>query len=288
MEPDAAGAAASGVAAAAEFLRGRLKGFGPSVAIVLGSGLGPLAERIERATVVAYSDIPGFPETGVAGHRGELVLGELEGVRVLLQNGRLHLYEGHAPETVVLPVRVLHALGIETLIVTNAAGALRLGLRPPALMLIAGHVNLMFRSPLAGPVVAPEPRFPDLSRAYDAGLRAVARDVARAEGIALEEGVYVGVLGPSYETPAEVRMLGRIGDAIGMSTVREVVTASALGMRVLGISTIANVPAGTTNEGISHEDVLAAGRAVAHDLERLVRGVLRRLSREARSRKREA
>jgi len=205
------------------------------------------------------------------------VLGELEGVRVLLQSGRFHLYEGHAPATVALPVRVFHALGVETLIVTNAAGALRAGFRPPALMLIADHVNLMFRSPLAEPVVPPEGRFPDLSEAYDRGLRALARQVALAEGIMLEEGVYVGVLGPSYETPAEVRMLGRFGDAIGMSTVPEVVTASALGMRVLGISTIANAPAGTTHESISHEDVLKAGRAVAEDLERLVRGVLRRL-----------
>jgi purine-nucleoside phosphorylase len=265
------------VAAAADALRGRLKGFGPRVGIVLGSGLGGLAEQVERATAVPYADIPGFPVAGVAGHKGELVLGELEGKRVLLQNGRFHLYEGHAPETVALPARVFRALGIETLIVTNAAGALNGQYRPPALMLIADHVNLMFRSPLAGPVVPPEGRFPDLSRAYDRRLRALAREVAVAAGIALEEGVYVGVLGPSYETPAEVRMLGRFGDAIGMSTVPEVVTASALGMRVLGLSTIANAPAGTTHAGISHEDVLAAGRAVAGDLERLLRGVLRRL-----------
>ena len=281
--PDPAGATAAGVAAAAEFLRERLKGFGPSVGIVLGSGLGGLAGRVERATVVAYGDIPGFPAAGVAGHRGELVLGELAGTRVLVQDGRSHLYEGPAPEAVVLPVRVLHALGVGSLLVTNAAGALRPGFRPPALMLIADHVNLLFWSPLAGPVVPPEPRFPDVSRVYDPGLRAVARAVAMAEGIALEEGVYVGVLGPSYETPAEVQMLRRFGDAIGMSTVPVGVTAAALGVRVLGISTIANAPAGTTREGISHEDVLRAGRAVASDLERLIRGVLHRLARGAGS-----
>jgi purine-nucleoside phosphorylase len=265
------------VAAAVEALRGRLKGFGPRVAIVLGSGLGGLAEHVERATVVPYGDLPGVPAAGVAGHKGELVLGELEGVRVLLQSGRFHLYEGHAPATVALPVRVFHALGVETLIVTNAAGALRAGFRPPALMVIADQVNLMFRSPLAGPVVPPEQRFPDLSQAYDRGLRALARQVALAEGITLEEGVYVGVLGPSYETPAEIQMLRRFGEAIGMSTVPEVVTARALGMRVLGISTITNPAAGTSHEKISHEEVLQAGRAVAGDLERLVRGVLRRL-----------
>ena len=278
MKTDSGGAgAASRVAAAAEFLRGRLKGFGPRVGIVLGSGLGALAGKLERASAVPYGEIPGFPAAAVAGHKGELALGELEGSRVLLQNGRFHLYEGHSPETVALPVRVFHALGIEILVVTTAAGALRGGLRPPALMLIADHVNLMFRSPLAGPVVPPEPRFPDLSHAYDPGLRALARQVALAGGIALEEGVYVGVLGPSYETPAEVRMLGRFGDAIGMSTVPEVVVARARGMRVLGISTLTNLAAGISPTPLSHEEVLAAGRAVAADLERLVRGLLPQL-----------
>lgn len=262
---------------AAEFLKGRLKGFGPSVAIVLGSGLGGLAESVERATRVPYRDIPGFPEAGVAGHSGELVLGELEGVRVLLQSGRFHLYEGHDPETVALPVRVFHELGIRTLIVTNAAGALRATFRPPALMLIVDQVNLMSRSFLAGPVVPPEERFPDMSQPYDAGLRRVAREVALAQGIALEEGVYLGVLGPSYETPAEIRMMQRLGDAIGMSTVPEVVVARARGMRVLGISTLTNLAAGISPTPLSHQEVLEAGRAVAQDLERLVRGILPRL-----------
>ncbi|MBI2615771.1 MAG: purine-nucleoside phosphorylase [Gemmatimonadetes bacterium] len=263
------------VGEAAEFLRGRLKGFGPRVAVVLGTGLGGLAEKVERPIVVPYREIPGFPETGVAGHRGELVLGRLEGVPVLLQSGRFHLYEGHDPETVVLPTRVFHTLGIETLVVTNAAGGLSPTFRPPVLMLIADHVNLMFRSFLAGPVVPPEERFPDMSEPYDRALRRLAREVALAEGIGLEEGVYVGLLGPSYETPAEIRMLQRFGDAVGMSTVPEVVAARARGMRVLGISTITNLAAGISPTALSHEEVLEAGMAVAADLERLVRGVLR-------------
>jgi purine-nucleoside phosphorylase len=265
------------VANVVEFLRPRLKGFGPRVAIVLGSGLGALAEKVERPVRVPYRDIPGFPEAGVAGHSGELVLGELEGVRVVLQNGRYHLYEGHDPDTVVLPVRVFHRLGTGTLIVTNAAGALRPTFRPPALMLIADHVNLMSRSFLTGPVAPGEERFPDMSRPYDPDLRRVARDVALAEGVALEEGVYVGVLGPSYETPAEIRMMQRFGDAIGMSTVPEVVVARARGMRVLGISTVTNLAVGISPTPLSHEEVLEAGRVVAADLERLVRGILRRL-----------
>jgi len=268
---------ADGVAKAAEFLRGRLKGFGPSVAIVLGSGLGSLADKVERAVRVPYREIPGFPEAGVAGHSGELVLGELEGVRVLLQSGRFHLYEGHDPETVALPVRVFHRLGIGTLIVTNAAGALRPTFRPPALMLIADQVNLTSRSFLSGPVVPPEERFPDMSQAYDRALRQLTRDVARDQGVTLEEGVYVGVLGPSYETPAEIRMMQRFGDAIGMSTVAEVVVARARGMRVLGISTITNLAAGLSPTPLSHDEVLEAGRAVAADLERLLGGVLRGL-----------
>jgi purine-nucleoside phosphorylase len=178
---------------------------------------------------------------------------------------------------VVLPVRVFHQLGIRTLVVTNAAGALRSTFRPPALMLIADHVNLMFRSFLAGPVVPGEQRFPDMCRPYDPELRRVARDVALAQGVTLEEGVYVGVLGPSYETPAEIRMMQRLGDAIGMSTVPEVVVARAGGMRVLGISTITNLAAGISPTPLSHEEVLEAGRAVAADLERLVRGILPRL-----------
>lgn len=254
----------------------RLGDLRPRVAIVLGSGLGALARAVESAVTVPYGEIPGFPPSAVAGHSGELVVGRLEGVPVVLQSGRFHLYEGHAPETVALPIRLFAALGVEILIVTNAAGGLRLTFAPPVLMLIADHINLLWRNPLFGPVAEGETRFPDMSAPYDAGLRAIARHVARDAGIALEEGVYAAVLGPSFETPAEIRMLQRIGaDAVGMSTVPEVLVARARGLRVLGVSTIANYGAGITPNRLTHEEVLEAGRQASHDLETLVRGVLR-------------
>ena len=178
----------------------------------------------------------------------------------------------------ILPVRTFVALGIDVLIVTNAAGGLRLGLRPPALMLIADHMNFMFRSPLAGPVVPAELRFPDMSEPYDRKLRALARSVAVQNGIELFEGVYAGVLGPSYETPAEIRMLGRLGaDAVGMSTVPEVIAARAGGVRTLGISTITNVAAGMSLEKLDHGDVIVAGEQVKGELNALVEGVLQQI-----------
>jgi purine-nucleoside phosphorylase len=255
-----------------------LKGIQPEAAIVLGSGLGALADSVERSRRLAYGDIPGFPIPQVAGHGGELVAGEIAGRPVLLQSGRFHLYEGHDPETVGLPTRVFAELKIPVLILTNAAGGVRTGMRPPTLMLISDHLNLMWRNPIVGPVVDGEQRFPDMSEPYDRELRVLAREVALAERISLEEGVYAGLLGPSYETPAEIRMLQRIGaDAVGMSTVPEVIVARARGMRVMGISSITNPAAGTSPYKLSHEEVLAAGKQVAHDLERLIRGVVQRL-----------
>ena len=264
------------VSAAAEALSERLGAVRPKVAVVLGSGLGALSEAVESPVRMPYADIPGFPATTVHGHAGEFIAGTLEGVPVLLQSGRFHLYEGHEPDTVILPVRVFAALGIETLIVTNAAGGLRSTFRPPLLMLIADHINLMWRSPLAGRVHEGEQRFPDMSESYDRELRALARQVAREAGIALDEGVYAGLLGPTYETPAEIRMLLRIGaDAVGMSTVPEVIAARARGLRVLGVSSITNPGAGLTAASLSHQEVLEAGRQLAADLETVVRGVLR-------------
>ncbi|HET7585914.1 MAG TPA: purine-nucleoside phosphorylase [Gemmatimonadaceae bacterium] len=251
----------------------------PRVAIVAGSGLHGLADALDHAVHVPFSDLPGIPSPTVAGHGGELVCGMLESLPVIVQRGRAHLYEGHAPEAVVESVRFLAAIGVDTLIVTNAAGALRTALRPPTLMLIADHVNLTFRSALGGAVREGEERFPDMSAPYDAALRARARQVARTLGIALEEGVYAGVLGPSYETPAEIRMLARFGaDAVGMSTVNEVIAARALGLRVLGISAITNVAAGLSPSRLSHGDVLRAGERVSSNLERVVRGVVRTLA----------
>ncbi len=250
----------------------------PRVAIVLGSGLGDLVRSVEKARRLPYADIPGFPVPQVAGHGGDLVAGEIAGKPVLLQSGRFHLYEGHDQETVGLPVRVFAELGIGTLFVTNAAGGVRPGFRPPALMLISDHMNLMWRNPIVGPVAKGEQRFPDMSEPYDRQLRSLAREVALAEGIALEEGVYAGLLGPTYETPAEVRMLQRIGaDAVGMSTVPEVIVARARGMRVMGISTITNLASGISPTKLSHAEVLDAGKQVAERLERLVRGVVARL-----------
>ncbi len=261
--------------AAAAVLADRLAGTTPKVAIVLGSGLGGLVRAVEGGKRVPYGDVPGFPTTTVVGHSGEFVVGHLGGVPVILQAGRFHLYEGHDPQTVVLPVRVFAELGVEVLIVTNAAGGLSPTMRPPTLMLIADHINLMWQNPLTGSVVEGESRWPDMHDIYDSGLRTTARTVARERGIGLAEGVYLGLLGPSYETPAEIRMLQHLGaDAVGMSTVPEVIVARARGIRVLGISSLTNAGAGLFQGVLDHEEVLAAGRALADDLEALVRGVI--------------
>ena len=270
--------AAQVVTRAAEAVRAAIAPRRPTVAIVLGSGLGFLGGELEQAVRVPYAAIPGFPQPGVAGHAGELIAGTLEGKTVLAQSGRFHLYEGHEPELSALPVRVFAALGIGTLLLTNAAGGIRRTFHPGTLMLIADHVNMMFRNPLVGPVAQGDERFPDMSDPYDAGLRALARRVAAAERVPLEEGVYVGVLGPSYETRAEIRMLERIGaDAVGMSTVPEVVAARARGLRCLGISTVTNLAAGLGGATLSHEEVLAGADRVKGDLARLVRGIVRAL-----------
>ena len=256
-----------------------LEGRRPRIAIVLGSGLGGLLSSVGDSRRLSYRQIPGFPVPTVAGHRGQLVVGTLQDQDVLLQSGRFHLYEGHSPKTAALPVRVFAQVGIETLMLTNAAGGVRPGLRPPSLMLIADHINLMWRSAIVGPVEPGEHRFPDMSNPYSPHLRRVAREAALAEGIPLEEGVYLGLLGPSYETPAEIRMLRRIGaDAVGMSTVPEATVARARGMRVMGISTITNLAAGISPHRLSHDEVLRAGKQVAGDLEQLLAAVVRRLS----------
>ena len=191
----------------------------PRVAIVLGSGLGGIAEAIERPTRIPYRDVPGFPGATVVGHAGELIAGTLGGVPVIALSGRFHLYEGHDAALAALPVRVLHALGATMLVVSNAAGGVRETLTAGTLMLITDHVNFMFRNPLLGPLEEGDVRFPDMSEPYDRELRVLAQRVALEQGVALAEGVYVGLLGPSYETRAEVKMLARLGaDAVGMST----------------------------------------------------------------------
>ena len=267
-----------GVAAATDAVKQRLGKLKPRVAIVLGSGLGFLADEVVNPIRIPYNTIPGFPEPGVAGHKGLLVGGTLEEVPVLVQAGRFHLYEGHPAGVAGLPARVFAELGVEILIVTNAAGGVRRTFPGGTLMLIADHINLMWRNPLIGQPQPGEQRFPIMHDSYDGELRALARTVAREMGIRLEEGVYVGLLGPSYETPAEVRMLERLGaDAVGMSTVPEVLVARSRGMRCLGFSIITNPGAGISGEALSHEEVLAVSERVARQLSVLLKGVLRRM-----------
>lgn len=276
MTPD--GDVQRAVDAAAAAVGTRLAGRRPRVAIVLGSGLGFLADELDEAVRISYREIPGFPTPGVVGHKGELVAGTLERVPVIAQSGRFHLYEGHPADVVALPVRVFAALGVDTLILTNAAGGLRPGFHAGTLMLITDHINLMWRNPLIGPVVPGDERFPDMSEPYDRGLLEVARRAAADAGVRLEEGVYCGLLGPSYETPAEIRAFQRLGaDAVGMSTVPEVIAARARGLRCLACSTITN-PAAGLGPPLSHADVLEVGRRVAGDLAAVVRHVLKRLA----------
>ncbi len=265
---------AARVEATARSIQDRI-GAVPDVAIVLGSGLGKLASRLENPRRAPYSAIDGFPTTTVVGHQGELVAGKLGGREVLVQSGRFHLYEGHEPETVALPVRAMAALGMRTLILTNAAGGVRRTFSRGALMMIADHLNLTFRNPLIGALLPGEERFPDMSDPYDPKLRTLAREVARERRIALEEGVYLQLLGPTYETPAEVRMAERLGaDAVGMSTAVEVIAARARGVRCLAFSTITNPAAGITGERLSHTEVMEVAARVSGDLERLVEGVV--------------
>ena len=275
------GAAAGGPAAvrqAAEAVRQAIAPLRPAVALVLGSGLGFLGEEIEGAVRVPYARIPGFPAPTVQGHAGELIAGTLEGKPVLAQSGRFHMYEGHEPAVVGLPVRLFAELGVRTLIVTNAAGGIRRTLRPGSLMLIADHLNFSGRQPLAGPVVEGEERFPDMSDPYDRELRALARGVAAEQRIPLDEGTYAATLGPSYETKAEIEMLKRVGaDAVGMSTVPEIIVARARGIRCLGISIVTNFAAGLGAPTLSHAEVLETAERVKGDLARLVRGIVRKL-----------
>ena len=266
------------VARATEAVRARLGGRMPKVAIVLGSGLGGLADQVENAVRISYADIPGFHVPTVQGHKGELVAGTLGGVEVIMQSGRFHMYEGHPAQASVLPVRVFASLGVTTLVVTNAAGGIRRTFAPGTLMLITDHINLTGRNPLEGAVLAGEARFPDMSVAYDAELREIARQVASTQGTRLEEGVYCALLGPTYETPAEVRMLERLGaDAVGMSTAPETIIARARGMRVLGFSLITNAAAGHSTALLDHKEVMEVAAQAGGKLAALVKGIVEKL-----------
>jgi purine-nucleoside phosphorylase len=263
---------------AADAVRARLGGRKPTAAIVLGSGLGQFAERLTDAVRIPYAEIPHFPAPTVIGHSGELVAGSLQGRTVLVQSGRFHMYEGHPASLTALPVRVFARLGVGTVVLTNAAGGIRRGYGSGTVMLIADQINLSFRNALFGPALPGEIRFPDMSDPYDPGLRAIAREVARRRKIPLAEGVYVGLLGPSYETPAEVRMLERLGaDAVGMSTVLEVIAARAAGLRCLGFSAITNPAAGVTLSKLDHLEVMEVAYRIAGELAALIEGVVAEL-----------
>lgn len=252
----------------------------PKVGIILGSGLGGLAEAVGHPTMIPYDELPSWPVSTVPGHQGRLVIGGLEDQDVLVMQGRAHYYEGYNMAQVGLPVRVMQRLGIEILIVTNAAGAVNPAFEPGDLMLITDHLNLIGMAglnPLRGPNLEEiGPRFPDMSRAYDLELRKMARQAAAEKGLTLREGVYVCLAGPSFETPADLRFLQLIGaDAVGMSTVPEVTVARHGGQRVLGISGISN-KANLDGETLTtHEEVLQAGQAIVPKLTDVLRGVLR-------------
>jgi purine-nucleoside phosphorylase len=254
----------------------------PRLGMILGSGLGTLAEAVGQATVIPYSELPFWPVSTVEGHQGRLVIGSLEGQDILVMQGRVHYYEGYSMGQVGLPVRVMQRLGIQILIVTNAAGAVNPAYQPGDLMLIVDHLNLIGMAglnPLRGPNLDElGPRFPDMGRAYDRELIALARQVAKESDIALQEGVYACLAGPSFETPADLRFLRTAGvDAVGMSTVPEVTAARHGGTRVLGISGISNKANLDGNTLTTHAEVLAAGTIIVPRLEKLLRGILRRL-----------
>lgn len=254
----------------------------PRVGIILGSGLGSLAESAAEAVRISFADLPGWPVSTVEGHVGQLVFGRLENQDVLIMQGRSHYYEGYSISRIGLPVRVMQSLGIEILLVTNAAGGVNSGFSPGELMLITDHINMIGMgglNPLRGPNLDRfGTRFPDMSQAYDRKLCELARKAALDSHITLREGVYIALAGPSFETPADLRFLRLIGaDAVGMSTVPEVIVARQGGMRVLGISGLSNKANFDGNTITSHEEVLAAGKLIAPQLLTLVRGVLRQL-----------
>ncbi|MFD2702480.1 purine-nucleoside phosphorylase [Paenibacillus shunpengii] len=236
----------------------------PEIGLILGSGLGILAELIEDAVAIAYEDIPHFPVSTVEGHVGELLIGNIQGRPVVMMKGRFHMYEGYGPEVTAFPVRVMKEIGVEKMLVTNAAGGVNTNYHAGDLMIISDHLNLTGRNPLVGPN---EPafgvRFPDMSEAYSGRLRNLAKTTAEAQGFNIQEGVYAGLLGPNYETPAEIVMLRKLGaDAVGMSTVAEVIVARHTGIEVLGISCITNMAAGILDQPLSHDEVMETAEQV--------------------------
>jgi purine-nucleoside phosphorylase len=263
------------VAAAAAWIQAQTA-IKPTLGVILGSGLGAFAQSLERAHRIPYRDIPHFPVAHVPGHASELVVGELDGVALAVMSGRVHYYEGHEPAHVTLPVRVLGALGVSRLVVTNASGGLNPAFAPGTLMVIEDHINLTGINPLRGPHAEGDgPRFVDMTEAYSSQGRAAWAAAAEASGITLERGIYLGVSGPSYETPAEVRMMQRLGgDAVGMSTVSEVLAARQIGMEVAGLSVVTNPGAGLSPAPLNHAEVTQVAQRMRTQVCDLLRGMV--------------
>jgi purine-nucleoside phosphorylase len=252
----------------------------PVIAVVLGSGLGGFADELTDSTAIPYSEIPGWPPSTAVGHAGRLVIGRLGALEIAVLAGRAHLYEGYTPAQVAYGVRTLAKFGIKSIVFTNAAGGINLAFERGALVLISDHINLQGSNPLAGPNDDRlGPRFPDMSEAYSREYREIARRIAAELGIPLSEGVYAAMLGPSYETPAEIRFLRAIGaDMVGMSTVAEVIAANHMGIKCLGISCVTNMAAGILPQKISHAEVLETGEAVRGTLVKLLKALLPELA----------
>jgi purine-nucleoside phosphorylase len=266
---------------AASYLRDKIA-TPPRIGLILGSGLGVLADEIEKAVRIPYEQIPGFPVSTVEGHAGQLVYGQLEGAAVIAMQGRFHYYEGYRLDQVTFPVRVMKALGVKELIVTNAAGGVNERFQPGDLMIITDHINNMGNNPLIGPN-DPElgVRFPDMTEAYSKRLRNIAKEVAANLRIPIQEGVYVANTGPSYETPAEIRMIRAIGgDAVGMSTVPEVIVARHAQIEVLGISCISNMAAGILDQPLTHDEVIETTERVKANFLRLVKGIIAEMAKQ--------
>lgn len=261
--------------AAADTIRNRI-GENPQIGIILGSGLGALVNTLEQPIEIDYSDIPGFPMTTVKGHAGKLVYGKLGGKQVLIMKGRFHIYEGYDVSQVIFHIRVFKLLGISDLLVTNAAGGINTEFEPGDLMMINDHISFFAPSPLRGTNLEEfGPRFPDMSNAYDSGLIGIAKEAAREEGIMLRQGIYTFAQGPMFETPAEIRALRMLcADAVGMSTVPEVIVARHCGMKVMGISCITNMAAGVKNETLNHEEVMETADRVGKSFSALVRRII--------------
>ncbi|EHS56632.1 purine-nucleoside phosphorylase [Paenibacillus kribbensis] len=260
---------------AADYIHSK-SGIRPEIGLILGSGLGILADLIQDGISIPYQEIPHFPVSTVEGHEGELLLGTIEGRAVVMMKGRFHMYEGYGPQLTAFPVRVMKQLGIQSLLVTNAAGGVNTSYQAGDLMVISDHLNLTGQNPLIGPNDAGlGVRFPDMSEAYSRRLREIAKQTAAKQGFSLQEGVYAGLLGPNYETPAEIVMLRTLGaDAVGMSTVSEVIVARHAGIEVLGFSCITNMAAGILNQPLSHSEVMETAEKVREQFLKLVLAII--------------